>query len=700
MDMKKYITVCVVPLLLLFSCNPENNNESEETFENPEYVVADLADKLDRFDKVVFKDDEHAIFTKYYENGMVSEYCIVSEHDTLGVFYSENGFPKYMTNGHQHIVFADFSEHSALIGFVQENGEYEILDIETSTNWVEYKQRLESSSSTLTKGKLADKEFELIQSTAVSEFASTGLEYATGQGGSTLSSILLWAFSAIAYSISDDAVWWTLVDSVNNVGGITMLYFQLMAAAGASTPVTLAVGGILAWAYDGYLIYQGIKNGDFRSPFVQKPEMFTKELEGGFWFKTASPAVIDWQARQVNAVIRLGVANFDLYYTEGTIEIGVKKGITLPEGWTADVVGQGRDYTLIVSVTPNTTDGIITASIPVYLAGVYNVQDDLVYEIQQTPQIQFDPNPVYFENLTPITVTVTSLSKEKWEVEAWPEWLDYDINRIATQTINSITLTPRYLDGASESSVAFAVTTSDGKSSYTKYLPVHPKSNDPFIYMDRVLCPDQNHPHAIDLGLSVKWACCDVGASTPLEKGGYYAWGETETKEPKSTIYGWESYIESDYKWYKTGEKTVNGVVYQLSGYFKYNTDPVIGYDGFTDGKTTLELDDDAAHVNWGGGWRMPTKDELNELMEKCSQNGSSSLEYGGGFITGPSGNTILMQNKGCYGPTRYYTWGWYHANYWTSTLDLNEDSWWRGCAWGVAEERRVCGQAVRPVCN
>ena len=102
---------------------------------------------------------------------------------------------------------------------------------------------------------------------------------------------------------------------------------------------------------------------------------------------------------------------------------------------------------------------------------------------------------------------------------------------------------------------------------------------------------------AVDLGLSEKWASWNMGASSPEECGAYIAWGETDVK--------WD-YYWSNYKWCKGTENILT----------KYNTKSDYG---FVDNKTTLDLDDDAAHVNWGGSWRMPTRDEMQELIDNCT---------------------------------------------------------------------------------
>ena len=103
----------------------------------------------------------------------------------------------------------------------------------------------------------------------------------------------------------------------------------------------------------------------------------------------------------------------------------------------------------------------------------------------------------------------------------------------------------------------------------------------------------------VDLGLSVKWATCNVGADKPEEYGDYYAWGETEPKD----FYFWDTY------------KYCDGTYNSLTKY----TDSACGKDGFSDNKSVLVPEDDVAHVKWGGNWRIPTKDELEELRTKCT---------------------------------------------------------------------------------
>ena len=130
----------------------------------------------------------------------------------------------------------------------------------------------------------------------------------------------------------------------------------------------------------------------------------------------------------------------------------------------------------------------------------------------------------------------------------------------------------------------------------------------------------------VDLGLpsGLKWATCNVGATAPEEYGDYFAWGETETKA---------TYDLSNYKW-------CNGTYESMT---KYCTNSEYG---IVDNKTTLELSDDAARVNWGGSWRMPTKAEQDELRntDNCTWEWTTQNGVNGYKVTSKkNGNSIFL---------------------------------------------------------
>ena len=140
----------------------------------------------------------------------------------------------------------------------------------------------------------------------------------------------------------------------------------------------------------------------------------------------------------------------------------------------------------------------------------------------------------------------------------------------------------------------------------------------------------------VDLGLSIKWAGWNVGASSPEEYGGYYAWGETSEKD---------EYTDDTYIWW-----TTEGVKWYLSGKItKYcNNDSETHNDiGCYDGRGVLEAGDDVARAVMGGNWRMPTKKEITELTYNCKRKYTSVNGVPGFVLTGPNGNSIFLPLSG-----------------------------------------------------
>lgn len=141
----------------------------------------------------------------------------------------------------------------------------------------------------------------------------------------------------------------------------------------------------------------------------------------------------------------------------------------------------------------------------------------------------------------------------------------------------------------------------------------------------------------VDLGLSVCWATANVGAAHPYDYGLYFAWGET-TGYTSDTSDG-HSFAWANYQW-------CNGSNYRMT---KYCTDSNYGT---VDSLNTLEPADDAAAVNMGGNWRMPTKEELDELRDSCTWiwQEADNTEYNGvaGYkVTGANGNSIFLPAAG-----------------------------------------------------
>ena len=191
----------------------------------------------------------------------------------------------------------------------------------------------------------------------------------------------------------------------------------------------------------------------------------------------------------------------------------------------------------------------------------------------------------------------------------------------------------------------------------------------------------------VDLGLpsGLKWATCNIGATTPEEYGDYFAWGEVEPKE----YYDWSTYK------YGTDRN-------QLT---KYCNNSSYGKDGFTDSKTVLDPEDDAAAVNWGGAWRMPTIEEQQELVDNCTWTWTTQNGVNGHKVTGPNGNSIFLPAAGYMNYSGLDVAG--AVGYsWSSSLGTDYPCY--ACIvyfglyyvdWGSGNNRYF-GTTVRPVCK
>ena len=146
----------------------------------------------------------------------------------------------------------------------------------------------------------------------------------------------------------------------------------------------------------------------------------------------------------------------------------------------------------------------------------------------------------------------------------------------------------------------------------------------------------RNDRDMVDLGLGVKWATVNIGASQPQEPGNLFAWGETQGKS---------NYAASTYLWYDG------------SSFTKYTA---------RDGKMTLEADDDVAQVWWGWGWRMPTNAEFSDLCTKCTWTATTLSGVNVFKITGPNGKYIYIPLAGHYVGTTLQLYG-TSVIYWTS---------------------------------
>jgi beta-lactamase regulating signal transducer with metallopeptidase domain len=202
---------------------------------------------------------------------------------------------------------------------------------------------------------------------------------------------------------------------------------------------------------------------------------------------------------------------------------------------------------------------------------------------------------------------------------------------------------------------------------------------------------NENATHEyVDLGLSVKWATCNVGADKPEDNGNLYAWGETEVKE---------QYTMRTSKW---GSMPISLKKYNINS-----------EQGTVDNKTTLDLEDDVAHVTWGGNWRMPTREEMDELHDNCTWEWTTLNGVNGYRVTskkqGYTDRSIFLPAAG-YKANGRYEYG-SNGNYWSRSLmtdpygDGNVICGTAACIRfnnnqaNVGWEARDAGLSIRPVC-
>ena len=185
--------------------------------------------------------------------------------------------------------------------------------------------------------------------------------------------------------------------------------------------------------------------------------------------------------------------------------------------------------------------------------------------------------------------------------------------------------------------------------------------------------PEHNGHAYVDLGLSVKWATCNVGATSPEGYGDYFAWGETSTKET-----------------------------------YDYDNCPTYGLSiselqsqGYIDSEGNLTAQYDAARANWGGSWRMPTEAEMQELEDRCTWTWTTQNSVNGYKVTGPSGASIFLSAAGYrYGSSLSHAGS--RGYYWSSTPnDDNDDAYdlnFSSSSHYVYDNYRYLGLSVRPV--
>ena len=161
---------------------------------------------------------------------------------------------------------------------------------------------------------------------------------------------------------------------------------------------------------------------------------------------------------------------------------------------------------------------------------------------------------------------------------------------------------------------------------------------------------------AVDLGLpsGIKWANMNIGATKPSDSGLYFAWGETTgygTNIFDGRVFDWTSYA-----WSGSAQSTIT----------KYCTSASFGT---VDNLKTLTADDDAAHVNWGGQWRMPTSAEFTELMNNTTWTWTTVDGVSGWTFTSKTNSNSIFLPAAGYRSSNYADFVSNRGRYWSSTL-------------------------------
>ena len=227
---------------------------------------------------------------------------------------------------------------------------------------------------------------------------------------------------------------------------------------------------------------------------------------------------------------------------------------------------------------------------------------------------------------------------------------------------------------------------------YMRMIPISMIDSVTFETIDNSLltCPDDNHPHMIDLGLpsGIKWACCNVGANSPKEYGGYYAWGEVSEK----SVYNEVTYL------YATGVDN-NG-----DGCFDdwHSNEGTFGLWQHL-GANISGTQYDVAYVQWGEPWCMPTHDQQMELLNHCRSVWTTENGVNGRRFTGPNGGSIFLPAAGCRLDNDLHRTG-SGGYYWSSTWDSSNPYYSQNLYFSSTNNHwdynlyRDGGRSVRPV--
>ena len=333
---------------------------------------------------------------------------------------------------------------------------------------------------------------------------------------------------------------------------------------------------------------------------------------------------------------------FELSIAEQTIEIEVQKNVQ----YSISIDEAGKDW-----ITHTGTKGLTSEKATFSIAAnekYDNREGKITFKqnngsLSETVVVKQAPAPAILISQTEYQISA-DYQTLSIKVESNVQYeLTLDSGSYWYRVVDSKSLSPSYINLAFDANDTF--------NERIGRIAVKQKDGDVAVYLK---ITQAGMDKFVDLGLSVYWGTCNLGADRVDGYGDYYAWGEVV---PNKEFYGWETYVHCD------------GNMWALT---KYNT---FANYGIVDNITVLEPEDDAATVSLGGPWRMPTKDEMGELYNNCSWTYSRVGNSNGYLVVskveGYEGKSIFLPCSGYRFGKRHDFPGEY-GHYWTSSLHID----------------------------
>ena len=427
------------------------------------------------------------------------------------------------------------------------------------------------------------------------------------------------------------------------LAALLLLFAGLQTAWAQGFRVYKSDGTIMQFSMrtDSIVFYDDIGTDVDFGPFTP-----VNQCIAGTWYKSKSESVT---FREDGATDYMAGATYEFMPYQGTIVVNNASGVPM----NILKVHKLTDEMLVLSTLGSSTFDVLTRTKPVQLVTSITLSETYIsLQPDETKRLTATVMPADADNPA---VTWTSSNEAVAEVNS--------TGRVTANAEGTCTITCAATDGSGVKAECQVTVWNDNSGTI-----------DGRDYVD------------LALPSGTLWATCNVGASKPEECGDYFAWGETTTKR----TYDW-----STYKWCNGSSTTMT----------KYCTQSDYGYNGFTDNLTELQPEDDAATVNWGSGWKMPSSDQIQELCnssytmwEYTQLNGV----YGRKVTSKSNGNSIFLPAAGDPWDDDLGDVGSY-GYYWSSSLNTNNDNLAYGLYfysgyWYWSDDYRGRGRSVRAV--